>query len=162
MWTLQVTFKKNFFVINHAKNMRDRKNVLFLNQDPDPVLKFWFAGYGSGRKWTGSATLVLLAQIRLPQPPCHSLCINYYFMGDSLEFESWASPRHYTGGPSSAHSYISSVLPSLPWVDGQYPHTWGWNRRGTYLLPVSKIKYTKRKLSLLIFQTNMVTHRYYR
>jgi len=26
-------------------------------QDPDPVLKFWFAGSGSGRKWTGSATL---------------------------------------------------------------------------------------------------------
>jgi len=29
MWTLQVTFKKIFFVINHAKNMRDRKNVFF-------------------------------------------------------------------------------------------------------------------------------------
>ena len=28
--------KKFFFVINHAKNMRDRKNVFFLKQDPDP------------------------------------------------------------------------------------------------------------------------------
>ena len=26
-------------------------------QDPDPVFKFWFAWYGSGQKWTGSATL---------------------------------------------------------------------------------------------------------
>ena len=49
-----------FFVINHAKNMRDRKNVLFFKSRiriRDPVLKFWFAGSGSGRKWTGSATL---------------------------------------------------------------------------------------------------------
>ena len=29
-------------------------------RDPDPILKFWFAGSGagSGRKWTGSATLL--------------------------------------------------------------------------------------------------------
>jgi len=26
-------------------------------RDPNPILKFWFAGSGSGRKWTGSATL---------------------------------------------------------------------------------------------------------
>jgi hypothetical protein len=30
MWTLQVTFKK--IVINHAKNMRDKKNVAFLSR----------------------------------------------------------------------------------------------------------------------------------
>ena len=36
MWTLQVTFKKKKIVINHAKNMRDRKNVFFFKQDPDP------------------------------------------------------------------------------------------------------------------------------
>ena len=42
MWTLQVTFKKKI-VINHAKNMRDRKNVYFLKQDLDP-------GSGSGYK----------------------------------------------------------------------------------------------------------------
>jgi hypothetical protein len=38
MWTLQVTLKK-YFVINHAQNMRDRKNVFFFK-----------AGSGSGFK----------------------------------------------------------------------------------------------------------------
>jgi hypothetical protein len=28
--------KKKFLVINHAKNMRDKKNVFFFKQDPDP------------------------------------------------------------------------------------------------------------------------------
>ena len=41
MRTLQVTLKFFFFDINHAKNMRDRKNAVFLKQDPDP-------GSGSG------------------------------------------------------------------------------------------------------------------
>jgi len=34
------------------------KMCFFLKQDPDPLLKFWFAGSGSGRKWDGSVTLV--------------------------------------------------------------------------------------------------------
>jgi len=39
MWTLQVTLKK-YFVINHAQNMRDRKNVFFFkSRTRDPVLK---------------------------------------------------------------------------------------------------------------------------
>jgi len=37
MWTLQVAFLKKIFVMNHAKNMRDRKNGFFLKQDPDPA-----------------------------------------------------------------------------------------------------------------------------
>ena len=49
MWTLQVTLQKKFFVINHAKNMRDRKNVVFLK-----------AGSGSTFK-------ILICRIRIRQ-----------------------------------------------------------------------------------------------
>ena len=43
-------------------------------REPDPILKFWFAGSGSGsgRKWTGSATLLvpLLACYLVLLPCC--------------------------------------------------------------------------------------------
>ena len=40
----------NWFLVS-ASRIRIRKRIQFL--------KFWFAGSGSGRKWTGSATLIL-------------------------------------------------------------------------------------------------------
>ena len=63
MWTLQVTLKKKICHKPCKKYAGQEKCVFFLKQDPDPdpnpLLKLWFAGSGSGRKWTGSATLLI-------------------------------------------------------------------------------------------------------
>ena len=70
MWTLQVTFKKKKICHKPCKKYAGQeKCVVFFKsririQDPDPLLKFWFAGSGSGRKWTGSATLTHSTYVR--------------------------------------------------------------------------------------------------
>ena len=61
MWTLQVTLKKKNFGHKPCKKYAGQEKCFFFKSRiriRDPILKFWFAWSGSGRKWTGSATLI--------------------------------------------------------------------------------------------------------
>ena len=70
----------------------------------DPILKFWFAGSGSGRKWTGSATLKKTLRF-LPLPDAVNVGeVHEEDLGVGVVLRAFHSP---TTGPK--HSNTLSV-----------------------------------------------------
>ena len=85
MWTLQVTFLI-FFRHKPCKKYAGQERCGFFVKAGsgseirirDPVLKFWFSGSGSDRKWTGSVTLEKFwpdGRKATAHVPVHGVCV---------------------------------------------------------------------------------------
>ena len=90
-----------------AKNLDFRIDSLSASRirDPDPILKFWFAGSGSGQKWTGSATLLSTVGTYSMVP------IQYHeVQRGSLVYQHWPACSWQRG---VQHHFLLSTSPTI-------------------------------------------------